>query len=275
MSKHLCTSYPLYISNISTLSSPGFDPLSAFFYQTRRKTVRDDRGKSHTENMLLPLLTDLFHLLLSNGVTPHLWHKVKITPLHKKGPITSPQNYRLLAINGCIYRPFANVVRDLLMDWALAEHQIPDSQFGFCPTRNTNQPLFILYFAAHSRYCKKKMKVVTAFLDLLAAYDSIPREKLWRHLQKINTPQYLRDIKQTMYTGCLYLLIDGDKISREVAPNKGFKQGCPLSPLLYSLYTNDIDRFLTVQRGAATALDSVQVPHCDYADDIALTSNTA
>ena len=78
-----------------------------------------------------------------------------------------------------------------------------------------------------------------------------------------------------MYTGCLYLLIDGDKISGEVAPNKGLKQGCPLSPLLYSLFTNDIDRFLTVQRGAATALDSVQVPHCDYADDIALTSNTA
>jgi hypothetical protein len=31
----------------------------------------------------------------------------------------------------------------------------------------------------------------------------------------------------------------------------------------------------TVQRGAATALDSVKIPHCDYADDIALTSNTA
>ena len=78
-----------------------------------------------------------------------------------------------------------------------------------------------------------------------------------------------------MYTGCLYLLIDGDKISGEVAPNKGLKQDCPLSHLLYTLYTNDIDRFLTVQRDAATALDSVQVPHCDYADDIALTSNTA
>ena len=43
-----------------------------------------------------------------------------------------------------IYRLFANLVRDLLTDWDLAEHQIPDSQFGFCPTRNTNQPLFIL-----------------------------------------------------------------------------------------------------------------------------------
>ena len=90
------------------------------------------------------LLTCSMHLLLSDGVTPHLWQKVKITPLHKKGPITSPQNYRLLTINGCIYRLFANVVRDLLINWALAEHQIPDSQFGFCPTRNTNQPLFIL-----------------------------------------------------------------------------------------------------------------------------------
>jgi len=181
-----------------------------------------------TENVLLPLLTDLFHLFLSDGITPHLWNKVKITPLHKKGPTTSPKNYRLLAINGCIYRLFANVVRDLLTDWALAEHQIPDSQFGFCPTRNKNQPLFVMrHILATAK--KKKMKVFTAFLDLLAAYDSIPREKFWRHLQKIKTPQYLRDIIQTMYTGCLYLLIDGDKTSGEVAPNKGLNQGCPLS----------------------------------------------
>jgi len=48
-----------------------------------------------------------------------------------------------------------------------------------------------------------------------------------------------------------------------------------LSTLLYSLYNNDMDRFLTVHRGIATALDTVQIPHCDYADDIALTSNTA
>ena len=51
------------------------------------------------------------------------------------------------------------MVRDLLMDWALAEHQIPDSQFGFCPTRNTNQPLFILrHILATAR--KKKMNVL-------------------------------------------------------------------------------------------------------------------
>jgi hypothetical protein len=125
-------------------SSPGFDPFSTSFTKHAEKTNQDDRGKRHIENVLLPLLTDLFHLFLSDGVTPHLRNKIEITHLHRKSPTTSPKNYRLLAINGYIYRLFANVVRDLLTDWALAEHQVTDSQFGFCPTRNTNQPLFIL-----------------------------------------------------------------------------------------------------------------------------------
>jgi hypothetical protein len=98
MSELLWTSYPLYILWLQPLKktfqtwtrSPAQVltlAVSASFIKHAEKTVRDDRGKSHTEKVLLPLLTDLFHLLLSDGVTPHLWHKVKITPLHKKGLI--------------------------------------------------------------------------------------------------------------------------------------------------------------------------------------------
>jgi len=66
--EHAVTSYPLYIlwlppkknnSNMNTQSSPCFDPFSAPFIKHAEETVWDDRGKSHTENVLLPLLSDL------------------------------------------------------------------------------------------------------------------------------------------------------------------------------------------------------------------------
>ena len=80
-------------------------------------------------------------------VSPHIFGtESKLRLYTKKVQLRPPKIIVccLLAINGCIYRLFANVVRDLLTDWALAENHIPDSQFGFCPTRNTNQPLLIL-----------------------------------------------------------------------------------------------------------------------------------
>jgi hypothetical protein len=78
----------------------------------------------------------------------------------------------------------ANVVRDLLTDWALAEHHMPDSQFGFCPTMNTNQPLFILCHI-HATAIKEKMKVYTDFLVLLVAYDSVPERSFGDTCKKV------------------------------------------------------------------------------------------
>jgi hypothetical protein len=50
----------------------------------------------------------------------------------------------LLAINGCIYNLFANVVRDLLMNWALAEQAHQIQTIWFLRHKAHNQPLFIL-----------------------------------------------------------------------------------------------------------------------------------
>ncbi len=65
-------------------------------------------------------------------------------------------------------------------------------------------------------------------------------------------------------------------MSEDIMAAQGLKQGCPLSPLLYALFTNDLGKFLnTSDHGAMTALQTAKVSHCEYADDIALTTNTA
>ena len=50
----------------------------------------------------------------------------------------------------------------------------------------------------------------------------------------------------------------------------GVKQGCPLSPLLFSLYINEIAEGVS---GAITGTAGVHVSHMLYADNLTLLTN--
>jgi len=107
-------------------------------------------------------------------------------------------------------------------------------------------PLFIL---RHLRHAAKKLKprnsprLHVALIDFLQAYDTVPRQQLWSHLRRSAMPSTLLSVINHMYENDEYILMDGEKRAR-VYPTNGVKQGCPLSPLLFSLYINDMGREL-------------------------------
>ncbi len=204
-----------------------------------------------------------------------MWKAAKVTPLHKRGPVLDPNNYRMLAVSETMHRLYVNVLRVYMTEWCQKSNKIPDTQFGFYPGRNTLHPMFILRHLLHAAQTRKphgSPRLHAAFIDFKQAYDSNPRRALWEHLQRNCMPTSLLKIIQNLYDAVEYVLVDGTKQAR-VRPTSGVKQGCPLSPLLFSLYINDVDCIARDVRGAVTGVADGCVTHMLYADDLSLTAN--
>ena len=74
-------------------------------------------------------------------------------------------------------------------------------------------------------------------------YDNIDRTHHLDHLNNTRMPTHLINVIRQMYNGDEYVLIDGAKTtstSNSAVPSRGVKQGYPLSPLLFSLFINDV-----------------------------------
>jgi Reverse transcriptase (RNA-dependent DNA polymerase) len=266
-----------HLGKIHKGTATGFDGLPIEFIKFADCPNKD---AAHTQNnIFLPLFAELFHTAILTGSIPQAWKAARLSPIYKKGPSLQPKSYRMLAINSIVYRLFANVVKDFTTTWCQTNHKIPDTQFGFYPGRNTLQPMFILHHCiadAKSRHTQKYgSRVYVAFMDFTQAYDSVDRNKLWSHLQKLQVPPYLLNIIKAMYTDDSYVLVDGGKRTSAIHPTKGVKQGCPLSPLLFALYINDFIQTLPPDfHSCGFPLRELGqfISHLFYADDLMLMS---
>ena len=100
--------------------------------------------KSSTQNRV-PFLVELFNTILHSANYPQQWSEVIICPLHKKGTIHDPQNYRGISLLCVLGKIFTKALDTHFQTWADKNDINKDKQAGYRKGFLTIDQIFILY----------------------------------------------------------------------------------------------------------------------------------
>jgi hypothetical protein len=167
------------------------------------------------------------------------------------------------------------ILESRISQWAETNDLRAKGHAGFRKDFRTTDNLFILHTLTEQAKFQKK-KLYTCFVDLKKAFDTVPRDLLWQVLEGLGISGRILECLRSMYCqdqACLHHPEEG--LTPTFLCRIGVKQGCPLSPLLFGLFIDGLEKRLNVLEGdAPPMLGQLAVRLLLYADDLALMSHT-
>ena len=120
-----------------------------------------------------------------------------------------------------------------------------------------------------------KEEVSCYFVDFKKAFDTVPRDKLWRRMEELEIPLQYRATVHRLYEEVKVKIRTSAGISESFRSDIGVKQGYPLSPTLFGLYIDKLEEWLNFQGGDGVRLGEFVIKLLLYADDLVLAAKSA
>jgi hypothetical protein len=203
-------------------------------------------------------LTRLYAQCMQWEITPARWNHSVITPIPKQGK--DPRyiaNRRPISLTVLFRRIFERLILPDIVYQTKLNHGQAGFRTGFsCATQ--------LLLAEQARHNGQRIRV---FLDLKAAYDSVPINRLLVKMGKKNIARYLIRLVESLQCNCFSQVAVNGGLTDPIPLKRGLFQGSILSPILFDIYIDDLADELNTA-------GAYSVPTCLlFADDIML--NTA
>ena len=148
-------------------------------------------------------------------------------------------NYRTIALISHTSKVTLKILQASLQQYV--NHELPDVQAGFRKARGTrDQTANICWIVEKAREYQKKY--LLCFIDYAKAFDCVDHNKLWKILQEMGIPDHLNCLLRNLYAGQEATVRTGHGKIDWFQIRKGVRQGCILSPCLFSLYAKHIMR---------------------------------
>ena len=208
-----------------------------------------------TSHIFLPLYESFFNTILDTGFFPEQWSTGCIHPIYKnKGDRTSPQNYRPITILSCLRKLFTAILNTRLDQYLEENIILLENQAGFRKQYSTLDHIFTLY-ALNEILKSRKQKLFCCFVDFSSAFDSVWRAGLWHKLLRNGIDGKVFKVIYNMYNdikSCVSVLGNESPFFTSLS---GVRQGENLSPVLFSIYLNDLDDYLSQNLNAGIQID--------------------
>ncbi|GFW53093.1 RNA-directed DNA polymerase from mobile element jockey [Trichonephila clavipes] len=235
-----------YLSNLSfhtpPLTSPG-EVCEIITALENRKAPGADQVKNIALKSLpinaITFLTKIFNRCLMEGYFPEAWKHAIITLLPKNGKDNKLAiNYRPISLLSAIGKIFEKIILKRIKQHADANNCIPDFQHGFREETSTCHQLLRLTNLIIAGFNQHET-TGGAFLDAEKAFDRVWHDGLIFKLIKLNFPPYIIKLIYSYLSDRSFQVKIDSTLSRTAPIAAGCPQGSILSPILYSLYTQD------------------------------------
>ena len=230
----------------------------------------------NTLNDILPFLHKLFNDIFDTSSFPDDWSRSIITPLHKKGSVSNPDNYRGISLIDSICKIFMHILSSRLSNWCEHYHVIDESQAGCRKGYSTVDNIFILTSLIQKYLSKKRGRFFCIFIDFKKAFDSIRHDKLWDALERKGIKGKFLDTIKSMYKKLKSCVKTDGNLTPYFDCSIGTRQGCVASPKIFSLFINDLVDYLNIknERGIFVTQDINELNVLMFADDVSSFADT-
>jgi len=157
------------VDHMRNNKSPGYDGLPAEIFK---------KGG----DAMITWMQGIFNTAWKEGRIPDDWGKAVICPVFKnKGDRAECGNYRGISLLPHITKIYERILERRLR--SQVEDGLGEWHYGFRPNRNTADLIFSMKMIFEKTW-EYNDRTYLAFLDLEKAFDRVPRNKLWKAMQK-------------------------------------------------------------------------------------------
>ena len=190
-------------------------------------------------------IVSLFNLVLKSGIVPSDWCLGIIIPLFKnKGSIDDVNNYRGITLLSVLGKLFTSALNSRLTTYLEGISALGEDQAGFRAGYSTLNHIFVLHCLIDF-YLQKKKRLYCAFIDYSKAFDLIDRSTLWVKLLGLGIRGNIINVIYNLYASAKSCVKKGNDLSQYFNCNVGVRQGENLSPLLFAIYLNDFESYVS------------------------------